>query len=109
MDTHQETPTPSNRNQPRGRRSRWSGFTFTIAIGILVAWGLSDTGIDPDRLAASGPRVWSFLDRMFPPDWSVLPTVIDASVETFHIALLGTVMSVAFSIVLGALAAETVT
>ncbi len=109
MSIDQETPTPSKRNEPRDRRSKWSGFTFTLAIGILVVWGLSDTGIDLGRLAASGPRVWSFLDRMFPPDWSVLPTVIDASVETFHIALLGTVMSVAFSIVLGALAAETVT
>ena len=80
-----------------------------MAVGVLVLWGLIDTGIDPSRLAASGPRIWAFLDRMYPPDWSVLPTVVDASVETFHIALLGTIMSVMFSIVLGALAAESVT
>ena len=108
MSSLKEAPPDIERNEPGSRTSRWSSFIFTLAIGALVIWGLVDTEIDPGRLAESGPRVWVFLDRMIPPDWSVLPTVVDASIETFHIALLGTAASVVFSIVLGALAAETV-
>ena len=87
----------------------WKGFVAIVLIGALVAWGVVDTGIDPARIAGSGPRIVAFIGRMFPPDWAVLPTVIDATLETFHIALLGTVASIAFSLGLGALAAETVT
>lgn len=94
----------------RHSRSRdWTGFWLLVTVGALVAWGLFDTGIDPQRIATSGPRILSFLERMYPPDWSVLPTVVEASLETFHIALLGTCASVVFSLVLGTLAAETVT
>lgn len=96
--------------QRRAPRSRgWSGFAVTVALGGLVVWGLIDTGIDPGSLAASGSRIQAFLDRMYPPDWSVLATVVEALLETFHIAFLGTVASIVFSLVLGALAAESVT
>jgi len=103
METERTEP------QYRRRSREWSGFTVTVALGVLVAWALIDTGIDLARIASSGPRIYAFLDRMYPPDWSVLPTVVDASLETFHIALLGTVASIVFSLVLGALAAESVT
>lgn len=98
-------------DEPRLKRRSdgWSSFTLSIAVGALVVWGLIDTGVDFARIAASGPRIKEFLGRMYPPDWTVLPTVVDASLETFHIALLGTVASVVFSFVLGALAAESVT
>jgi len=103
METERTEP------QYRRRSREWSGFTVTVALGVLVAWALIDTGIDLARIASSGPRIYAFLDRMYPPDWSVLPTVVNASLETFHIALLGTVASIVFSLVLGALAAESVT
>ncbi len=103
METERTEP------QYRRRSREWSGFTVTVALGVLVAWALIDTGIDLARIASSGPRIYAFLERMYPPDWSVLPTVVDASLETFHIALLGTVASIVFSLVLGALAAESVT
>ena len=101
----------TDRNEPhlRRRAGRWSGFAVTAGLGALVVWGLFDTGIDPARIASSGPRILAFLGRMIPPDWSVLPTIVDATIETFHIALLGTVGSIVFSLVLGTLAAETVT
>lgn len=97
------------RRERRRQGSGWRGFSLAILVGALVVWGFASTGIDPTRIAGSGPRIVSFMGRMFPPDWSVLSTVVEASLETFHIALLGTVGSVIFSIGLGALAAETVT
>ena len=101
--------TEAERTGGHRRSGEWTTFIVIVVVGALVAWGLVDTGIDPARIANSAPRIAAFLGRMFPPDWSVLPTVLDATLETFHIALLGTVASIVFSIVLGALAAETVT
>ena len=109
MGTKQESNTGTKRTALRDGNSGWSSFAISLVIGVLILWGMIDTEIDPSRLASSGPRIWAFLERMFPPDWTVLSTVIDASIETFHIAFLGTLMSVIVSIILGALAAETVT
>ena len=81
----------------------------TVTVGALVVWAWVATDIDAGRVADSGDRIGAFFDRMFPPDWSVLPTVIQGSLETFHIALLGTVASIVLSLVLGVLAARSVT
>lgn len=101
--------TEQNTQPQRPRVADWSGFMVTATVGVLVVWAWVATDIDTGRLADSGGRIGAFLDRMFPPDWSVLPTVIEGSLETFQIALLGTVASVAMSLVLGVLAARTVT
>ncbi len=98
-----------NPSERRSGSREWASFGTLIIVGALVGWGFFDIGIDPERIATSGPRILAFLDRMYPPDWSVFPTVVEASVETFHIAFLGTVASVVFSLILGTLAAETVT
>ena len=93
----------------RQRSTDWSGFAVTLTIGALVVWAYVATDIEASRIVDSGGRIGAFLDRMFPPDWSVLPTVIDSSLETFYIALLGTAASVVASLVLGVLAARSVT
>ena len=98
-----------NRSPRQERRGEWTGFLFTVVVGCLVVWAWIDIGVDVSRLSSSGARIAAFFGRMFPPDLSVFPTVLKASIETFHIALLGTVASIILSVVLGALAAETVT
>lgn len=98
-----------NTQAQRPRVADWSGFMVSLTVGVLVVWAWIATDVDTGRLADSGSRIGAFLDRMFPPDWSVLPTVIEGSLETFHIALLGTIASVVLSLVLGVLAARTVT
>lgn len=47
-----------------------------------------------------------FLKYFFPPDFSVLPEVIDSLIETFHIALGATFFSIIISIPLGFAAAR---
>lgn len=91
------------------RSAEWSGFAVTLGVGAVLLWAWIATDIDTGRLADSGSRIGAFLERMFPPDWSVLPTVVDGALETFHIALLGTAASVVLSLVLGVLAARSVT
>jgi phosphonate transport system permease protein len=91
------------------RRSSWHGPLLFAATALVFVWAQQSTGLDLGTLAESGPRVADFLLRMWPPDTQVLPIVVRATVETLHIALLGTAASVVVSIVLGILAAGSVT
>ena len=117
MSTTEQTTPPEQRTREPGEipaeplSSRLIRWGVALAIILPVLWASAGLeGFSISRLLFRAPGdMWNILKEMFPPDLSVLPTVIDASIETFHIALLGTVISIAFSLVLGALAAETVT
>ncbi len=91
------------------RHKSWTSFSASLAIAGLVVWSWIASDIDAGKLASSGGRLLDFLTRMVPPDLSVLPVVIEASVETLHIAVLGTVGCIFFSVLFGLLAAETLT
>ncbi len=94
--------------QHSGESGRY-GFMMTAAIGIVVVVAWHDLGIDTSRLGASGGRLLEFLQRLVPPDLSVLGIVTQAAVETMEIALIGTAFSFILSVPLGLLAAGTVT
>lgn len=51
----------------------------------------------------------TFLRGMVPPDRSVLPAVLEATLTTLQLALVGTVLSVPLALLLGFLSAENVT
>lgn len=96
--------------RPRDARpGAWRAWAPSLAIAAVVLWAGSTVEFDFARLAEAGARVLSFLGRMFPPDPSVLPEIVDATLETLRIAVLGTVGCVIASAVLGVLAAETLT
>jgi phosphonate transport system permease protein len=94
-------------DRPRDRA--WGSFSLTVGFALLIAWSWSGSEIDLGRLAASGGRIADFLGRMFPPDLSVLPVVVEATAETLRIAVLGTAGCIVLSVALGLLAAGTLT
>lgn len=103
-------PAPISGETPRQRRRLgWGGPLATAVVALLVLWAWEGAGPDFARLAESGPRIADFVGRMWPPDTTVLPIVVQASVETLHIAVIGTFASVVLSLVLGVLAAASVT
>ena len=91
------------------RLTSWTQFSISILLVALIIWSWQGSEIDLVRLSASGGRVIDFLARMWPPDLSVLPVVIESSAETLRIAVLGTCGCILLSAPLGVLAAETVT
>lgn len=109
------SPLPSSVRQRRRERDRdywrqsWTQFSLSAALAVLIVWSWNGSEIDLARLAESGGRIMEFLGRMFPPDLSVLPVVIESSAETLRIAVLGTVGCVLLSVVFGLLAAQTLT
>ena len=84
-------------------RQSWTQFSLSAALAVLIIWSWTGSDIDVTRLAESGGRIAEFLGRMFPPDLSVLPVVIESSAETLRIAVLGTLGCVLLSIVFGLL------
>lgn len=70
---------------------RWDDSVRTPAIWLLllaaVVGSVWVTGFAPTITWGSA---WIFIREMFPPDWSVLPTVLRAMGETIGIAFLGT-------------------
>ncbi len=86
----------------------------------LVVWSWIGTEMSLTHLAASGPRIGEFFDRMFPPDltWTAQearpfapPLRIAAKVVaiTLQISLLGTALGMIAGLALGLLAAERLT
>jgi len=89
-----------------------------IAIYIIAFW---QTGTDPVMLALGLPDMAKFIVSMFPPHFfawdqpyfydreSEFQYVLLAALETFHMAVLGTVLAVIFGIALAMLSARNIT
>jgi phosphonate transport system permease protein len=101
--------TADGRFTPQGWRDRLTPILgFGLVVGLL-AWAWHGVGGELGGFGESLPRIAEFLGRMLPPDPSVTGTVIDATLETVQIALLGTALSAVASLVLGLLAAANLT
>ena len=83
-------------------------FTLIIVIFALVVSSISQVAPSPDRLADSGPRVLRLLERAWPPAMEIdfLYRTFWKLLETFQIALAGTVIGVILSFPLAWLSAK---
>lgn len=91
------------------RRQRQLAATATafVIIALLTWWSLPvlrDAGLFPGNY---WERAGNFLKRMFPPDTEVLRSALESMGETLQMTFLSTLFSVALSVPLGVLAAET--
>lgn len=86
-------------------------FAVGVAVAALVIASLFEVAPSPQRLADGAPRMLSLLDRMTPPnlDPDFLWRVFNKLIETFQIALAGTVVGILLSVPIGWLAARGVT
>jgi phosphonate transport system permease protein len=113
MSAHERTSrNNTDRGQSRDReawRQGWAQFSLSVALAVLIVWSWAGSDIELGKLASSGGRIVDFLARMVPPDLSVLPVFVESTAETLRIAVLGTCGCIVFSLVLGPLAAATVT
>ena len=98
---------------PRGVPARSTGlsagsFAMLVAVGALVIVSAGDVAPSFERLANGMPRMGNLLARMMPPstDPGFLSRMGLRIVETFQIALVGTVIGVLLSLPLGWVAAR---
>jgi phosphonate transport system permease protein len=83
------------------------GLTATAVVAVAWAWG--GVEFDLEKLVSGVPRMGEFLSRMAPPDLTIARTVLAATLETLQIAIVGTALGAAASLVLGPLAAANLT
>ncbi len=85
-------------------------FTILVALGAVIIASVVDVSRSPQRLVDGGPRVASLIDRMMPPDTdpAFLARMGWRLVETFEIALAGTVLGVLLSLPIAWLSARSV-
>ena len=98
--------------------ARWHRFTpaeravrCAVYLGAALAFvaALRNIEIVPEFLRDTPAQVTDLLVRMWPVDWGFLAsTVIDAMVETLHIATLGTLATLVIAFPLGVLTARNV-
>mgnify|MGYP000433035150 CR=1 FL=1 len=80
-----------------------------VASAAAVVWAWSNVGLSVAGLLDSWDAVSDLLGRMFPPRYTNLDRWIDAAIETFFMALLGTTIAVCLSFPLAFLAARNTT
>ena len=90
------------------RQGQLLGAAAVIAVLAALTWWswsvIADTSLFPGNY---WERAANFLRRMFPPDTQVTRSALDSMGETLQMTFLSTLFSVALSIPLGVLAAET--
>jgi len=95
------------------RLSNLSAGTFTalVALAALVIVSAADVAPSPERLARGLPAMADLVGRMMPPETepAFLKRMFWRIVETFQIALVGTVIGILFSLPIAWLAARGVT
>lgn len=99
---------------PEVWRKRTPGQTLVAWVWMLVVaaaavWSVSALEIEWAFFADAHEQAADLLERMWPPRWSYLPTILHPLVETIHIATLGTAIAVVFSVPIAFLAARNTT
>lgn len=82
---------------------------ISLPVAVFILWAMARSEFDLRALFHAGPRFAEFFSRLVPPEWSVTTLVINSTVETLMIAVVGTFLAVVVSIPLGFLAASNVT
>jgi len=84
-------------------------FTVYVALAAFVVWSFQGAGWSFSALVSGGPAMADFLSRAWPPSLERLPQLSKALVETFQMALAGTIIGIALSLPLAILAARGLT
>ena len=92
------------RRRPRAQRWAVAGL-FVVALG----WAAAAARIPLSDFFKGGRDIATFVRGMFPPDRRVVAEVLEATVLTIRLALVGTVAGVPLALALGLFAAENVT
>ena len=94
-----------------GALRRWPRAQTGAAWAVLafaLAWGGYAARLPPGDFAKGWGHIADFLKGMYPPDKSVAAEVLEATILTIRLALVGTAAGVPFALALGLLAAENV-
>lgn len=88
------------------QRKRWRNRFAWSALAMAAVWGAIGAQLSLSKLFAGRANMFAFARAMVPPDRSVVPSVIESSIVTAQLALVGTLLAVPLAVVLAFCAAE---
>ncbi|MEO0804159.1 MAG: phosphonate ABC transporter, permease protein PhnE [Cyanobacteria bacterium J06642_2] len=94
---------------PRWRWPQWYWLVIAAVLSGFFIHGVSISELTPERLVRGVFRLGEFFQEAFPPSPERLGRVTEATLETFEIALVGTVAGAVISLPLSLLAASNTT
>jgi phosphonate transport system permease protein len=100
------------------------GILTTVALVVVLAWGMAGANASPAALIDGLPNIWNFLVRLMPFQWPMVkmeiglfgatwttvqvPEALPALIETLQMAIIGTLLAVLLSLPFGLLAARNI-
>ena len=90
---------------PRIERPSALSFVLILAVAAFVMVSFQQSGISVERLIRGIPALGRLVEQMFPPSIERLPQVLNLLLQTFMMAVAGTVLGLVFSLPLAILAA----
>ena len=63
-----------------------------IVLALVILWALRMTGFDLSVITSRFSRMLDLLKKIFQPDWSFFPKVINPLLDTIKMSVLGTVI-----------------
>ncbi|MCD2136869.1 phosphonate ABC transporter, permease protein PhnE [Salinicoccus halitifaciens] len=97
------SPTPPKRFE---KPSIWS-FILILVVLLFLVTGINNANITLSRVIGGVMNIGDFLAQAFPPDFSRIGPIMSAMVETFEMALVGTLAGVIISIPVALLSSRT--
>ncbi len=94
------------RRTPREALVQW---LWLAGCALAAAWSVSSLDIEWAFFQDAHEQAADLLERMWPPRWSYLPLILKPMLDTIHIATLGTLIAVTFSLPVAFLAARNTT
>ncbi|MBN2510456.1 MAG: phosphonate ABC transporter, permease protein PhnE [Spirochaetales bacterium] len=91
---------------PRFTRGQTLGWFVLVFAAALIGWSWRAVDFSVYELFRGLPDMHRILSEMVPPDFSRLPFILVAVLETFQMALLGAFLGILISFVLGILGAK---
>jgi len=83
-------------------------FTVGIMIILTIIWASEGTNTSLFRFLSGLPEIRSYSQEMFPPDLTILPSLISKVGETIQIAIMGTLIGTLVALPLSFMAARNV-
>lgn len=84
-----------------------SYFKYIFAI-IIIIWAIYGTNTSLNRFISGIPEIFNYFREMFPPDYTILPKLVDKVGETIQIAIMGTLFGTIIALPLSFMAARNV-
>lgn len=81
-------------------------FMAYLLLAAFILWSFQGAGWSFSALVSGGPAMADFLSRAWPPSTERLPQLAEALLETFQMALAGTIIGIIVSLPLAILAAK---